>query len=170
MFTTVAILGAASPTGQALATQFVGLSCGLSCSLRLVDRDEAGAERLAQQLKRAAPQADVEALACDATASWEADLVLLALPLACQADAARQIAPYVTQKTVCSVGEATAFDLSAVLPVLAELRHVLPYSTIRRLPVTPRCISRETLLAPNDIEFLERLLREHAGAGRPVRS
>jgi len=166
MFTTVAILGAASSTGQALATQLVGFTCGL----RLVDWDEAGAARLAQQLKRATPQADVEALTCGATASWEADLVLLALPLACQADAARQIAPYVTQKTVCSVGEATAFDLSAVLPVLAELRHVLPHSTLRRLPITPQCTSRETLLAPSDIGMLELLLREQAGAGRPVRS
>lgn len=164
MFPTVAILGAASPMGQALATHLVGRSC----NLRLVDQDEAGAEGLAQQLKRAAPRADVEALACPATASWEADLIVLALPLASQADAARQIAPYVTQKTVCSVGEATAFDLSAVLPVLAELRHVLPHSTLRRLPVTPRCTSHETLLAPSDIELLELLLSEQAHVVPPM--
>ncbi|MCB2411034.1 hypothetical protein [Hymenobacter lucidus] len=156
MFPTVAILGAAGPTGQALATHIAGHSC----SLRLFDLDEAGAEQLAQQLKHAAPHADVEALGCPATASWEADLIVLALPLAGQVDAARQIAPYVTQKTVCSVGNATTSDLSAVLPVLAELRLVLPHSIIRTLSITPVGMGCETLLRPSDILTLEQLLEQ----------
>ena len=158
MFTTVAILGAASPTGQALAMSLVGRPF----TLRLYDQDEGAAERLAQQLKQRAPLADVEAMACSATASWEADIVILALPLAAQADAAQRIAPFVTRKTVYSAGDASPFDLSVVLPVLADLHRQLPHSTIRRMPGAPLRIGEESR-QPNEVaRWVELLLQDAA--------
>jgi predicted dinucleotide-binding enzyme len=157
MFTTVAILGAASPTGQALATSLVSGPA----NLRLCDQDEAGAEQLAGQLKQLAPQADVEAMACSANASWEADLVILALPLSAQADAVRRIAPFVTQKTVCSVADAAPCDLAVLLPALAELQRLLPHTTIRRLPAP---VLREGCTSQDGYRLLELLLRGDAPA------
>jgi glycerol-3-phosphate dehydrogenase len=164
MFTTVAILGAASPTGQALATRLVNGSC----VLRLYDQDEAGAQRLAEQLKQLAPQADVEASPCSATASWEADLAILAMPLAAQTDTARHIAPFVTRKTVWSVADAAPYELGAVLPVLAELQRLLPHSTIRRLSGTPVRASGQPLAANDAAGLLAQLLREEAASGPEI--
>ncbi|HEX8656522.1 MAG TPA: hypothetical protein VF690_03265 [Hymenobacter sp.] len=165
MFTTVAILGAASPTGQALATGLVSRPF----ALRLHDQDEGAAERLAQQLKQLAPLADVEAMACSATASWEADLVILALPLAAQAGAAQRIAPFVTRKTVYSVGDAAPYDPSVVLPVLADLRQQLPHSTIRRLLGAPLRSGKE-LRQPNELtHWVKLLLQDAAWTGPQAR-
>lgn len=169
MFTTVAILGAASPMGQALATRLVS---GIY-SLRLYDQDEAGTHLLTQQLKRLAPLADVEALTCCATASWEADLAILAMPLAAQADTARQIAPFVTRKTVWSVADPVPkapSDLEEVLAVLEELQRLLPHSNIRLLPSTPLLPGgSEPLLAKEATWLLEQLLHDAAWPSLPAR-
>ena len=166
MLTTIAILGAASPTGQALTTC---LANG-SCSLRLYDQDEARAQLLAQHLKHAAPQADVEVLSCCATASWEADLAVLAVPLTAQADIARRIRPFVTRKTVWSVADPvyqTPGDLESATTVLEELQRLLPHSTIRPLPLpySPADEGRQPLLAKDAAWWLEQLQCEDAQSG-----
>jgi predicted dinucleotide-binding enzyme len=166
MLTTVAILGAASPTGQSLATC---LANG-SCSLRLYDQEEARVQLLAQQLKQATPQADVEALSCCATACWEADLAVLVVPLTAQADIARRIRPFVTRKTVWSVTDPvyqTPGDLESATTVLQELQRLLPHSTIRPLPLpySPAEEVRLPLLVKDAAWWLEQLQREDAPSG-----
>jgi hypothetical protein len=153
MFTTVAILGASSRMGEAWATGLVSSAC----SLRLYDQQEAGAQLLAWKLKQLTPLADVEALSCSATASWEADLVILAMPLAAQADAARRIAAFVTQKTVCSVVDQASGSAATAMAVLAELQCLLPHSTIRLLPGTPAHAGSEPLPAQDAAWLLEQL-------------
>lgn len=166
MFTTIAILGAATPTGQALATSLVSGSLGL----RLCDQNEAATQQLVEKLKRLVPQADVEALSCAATASWEADFAILAMPLAAQADAARQIAPYVTQKTVWSVADPVheaGKDLESAPVVLAALHRLLPHSHIRPLPLpySPDPKDREQVLALDAAWWREQLGHEDAPLG-----
>ena len=168
MSITVAILGAASPMGQALARRLVSGSC----SLRLYDQDVASTEQLVSKLKRLAPLADVEAMTCSATASWEADLALLAMPLAAQAATARQIAPFLTQKTVWSVATPVhaASDDGATAPaVLEELQRLLPHSNIHPLADTVVHEGSQPSPAKDAAGLLELLLRNDApfGSKRP---
>lgn len=117
MKTTIAIIGT-GPVGKALATQLANAGN----RVLLYARDVAKASTAANDIKAANPQADLEAIDCSFNACWEADLIMVAIPYAAQAELARYIKEVATQKIVISLANETK--------AAEELQSLLPHSKI----------------------------------------
>ncbi|HWL00087.1 MAG TPA: NAD(P)-binding domain-containing protein [Parapedobacter sp.] len=124
---TVAIIGSTGNMGAAIAKSLVK---GRD-RLLLFGRDEAKLNALHKDIHALNSEADVAAIGCSKDASWEADIVILAVPYAAEAAVAEEIKPYVTQKIVISIsnpmnetfdGMVTPADSSAA----QELQKLLP--------------------------------------------
>ena len=92
-------------------------------------------EKLADEITQNNPSADVEAIACPAEASWEADIIVLAVPFGAEKEIAEKIKEVASQKIVISIanplnetynGLVTAPDTSAA----EELQRLLPNSKV----------------------------------------
>ncbi len=128
---TIAIIGASGNMGSAISKS---LSKGpyrlLLCS------DEGGkVQAVVDDIKNNNPAADVEAIGCSAEASWEADIIIAAVPYAAEKEVAERIKEFANQKIVISIsnplnqtfnGLATAPDTSAA----EELQKLLPNSKV----------------------------------------
>src|SRR3546814_11995578 len=91
---TIAIIGSTGNMGSAIAkSQAKGRN-----RLLLFGRDKAKIDTLHNDIHALNSDADVEAMGCSKDASWEADIVILAVPYAAEAAVAEEIKPYVTQK------------------------------------------------------------------------
>jgi 8-hydroxy-5-deazaflavin:NADPH oxidoreductase len=130
MKTTIAIIGANGNMGKGLATALASKS---AYRLLLADAGYAATDALAKDLRLSHPDTDVEALDCSATASWEADIVIPAIPYAAQKEVAEKIKPFVNQKIVVSLVNpmnetmtALATDSSAA----EELQQLLPNAKV----------------------------------------
>lgn len=130
MKTTIAIIGAGGNMGKGIATALASKS---NYRLLLCDNDLVTTEALAKDLKRTNPNADVEAIDCSANASWEADIVIPAIPYSAQKSVAEKIKPFVNQKIVVSLVNpmnetmtALATDSSAA----EELQLLLPNAKV----------------------------------------
>jgi len=92
-------------------------------------------DALVQNIKSKNATADVEAALCPMDASWEADIIILAVPYAAEKDIAQKIKEVANQKIVISIanplnetynGMVTAPDTSAA----EELQKLLPNSKV----------------------------------------
>jgi NADPH-dependent F420 reductase len=92
-------------------------------------------DKLAEEIKSNNPSVDVEAIACQTEASWEADIIILAVPFGAEKEIAAKIKEVANQKIVISIanplnqtynGLVTAPDTSAA----EELQKLLPNSKI----------------------------------------
>ena len=128
---TIAVIGASGNMGSAISKS---LSKG---NYRLIlCSDEAGkVESVVNEIKNSNPSADVEALGCSAEASWEADIIIVAVPYAAEREVAERIKDFANQKIVISIsnplnqtfnGLVTAPDTSAA----EELQKLLPNSKV----------------------------------------
>jgi len=124
---TIAIIGSTGNMGSAIAKS---LAKGRN-RLLLFGRDEEKLSTLRSDIHALNSGADVEAIGCPEDASWEADIIILAVPYATEAAVAEKIKPYVTQKIVISIanpmnetfdGMVTPADSSAA----QELQRLLP--------------------------------------------
>jgi len=124
---TIAVIGSTGNMGSAIAKS---LARGRN-RLLLFGRDEAKINTLQNDIRALNSDAEVEAMGCPKDASWEADIVILAVPYAAEAAVAEEIKPYVTQKIVISIanpmnetfdGMVTPADSSAA----QELQRLLP--------------------------------------------
>src|SRR5690606_12249274 len=124
---TIAIIGSTGNMGAAIAKS---LAKG-SNRLLLFGREDAKLQTLKNDIHTLNSGADVEAIGCPKDASWEADIIILAVPYAAEAAVAEEIRPYVTQKVVISIanpmnetfdGMVTPADSSAA----QELQKLLP--------------------------------------------
>ncbi len=124
---TIAVIGSTGNMGSAIAKS---LARGRN-RLLLFGRDEAKINTLQNDIRALNSDAEVEAMGCPKDASWEADIVILAVPYAAEAAVAEEIKPYVTQKIVISIanpmnetfdGMVTPTDSSAA----QELQRLLP--------------------------------------------
>lgn len=129
---TIAIIGAAGNMGSALAHSLAG--SGNRILLAGHDNDSK-LSSLLTDIKKNIPDADVDILDCSHEASWEADIIIPAVPYAAQPDVALRIKDVVTGKIVISIvnplnstydGLLTAPDTSAA----EELAGLLPHSKI----------------------------------------
>ena len=130
MKTTIAIIGAGGNMGKGLATALASKS---NYRLLLADNDFASADALAQDLKHNNPNADVEALDCSANASWEADIVIPAVPYSAQKPVAEKIKPFVNQKIVISLVNPmndTMTALATETSAADELQQLLPNAKV----------------------------------------
>lgn len=128
---TIAIIGANGNMGSAISKS---ISKG-NYRLLLKGNDQAKLDALVKELKANTPKADVEAIACPAEASWEADIIILAVPYAAEKEIAAKIKDVSNQKIVISIanplnetfnGLVTANDTSAA----EELQKLLPNSKV----------------------------------------
>ncbi|RYZ17933.1 MAG: NADP oxidoreductase [Chitinophagaceae bacterium] len=128
---TIAIIGATGNMGSAISTALAKGNNRLL--LKATDKDKLNA--LVDSIRNSHPQADIEAAACPTDASWEADIILLAVPYAAEKEVAAQIREVANQKIVISIanplnetydGLVTAPDTSAA----EELQKLLPHSRV----------------------------------------
>ena len=128
---TIAIIGASGNMGSAISKS---LTNG-NYRLLLCSAEEGKAQVVVNEIRDNNPEADVEAISCSAEASWEADIIIAAIPYAAEKEVAERIKEFANQKIVISIsnplnqtfnGLATAPDTSAA----EELQKLLPNSKV----------------------------------------
>jgi NADPH-dependent F420 reductase len=128
---TIAIIGATGNMGSAISKS---LSKG-NYRLLLKSDDQEKLNKLAEQIRSTNNNADVETILCPAEASWEADIIVLAVPYQAEKEIAEKIKEVANQKVVISIanplnetydGLVTAPDTSAA----EELQKLLPGSKV----------------------------------------
>lgn len=128
---TIAIIGAAGNMGSAISKS---LAKG-NYRLLLKANKQEELVKLANEIKNSNPAADVETIACPTEASWEADIIILAVPFEAEKEIAEKIKEVANQKIVISIanplnqtydGLVTAPGTSAA----EELQKLLPDSKV----------------------------------------
>ena len=128
---TIAIIGATGSMGSAIAKS---LAKG-NYRLLLKSGNEEKLASLVTEIQAQNPVAEVEAMACPKDASWEADIIIPAVPYQAQKEVAEKIKEVANQKIVISIanplnetydGLVTAPDTSAA----EELQKLLPHSKV----------------------------------------
>lgn len=129
--TAIAIIGATGNMGSALAKS---LAKG-PYRLLLFSHDQSKLQNIKEEILATTPSADIECLACPMDASWEADIIIPAVPYAAEKELAEKIKSVATQKIVVSIanplnetydGVVTAPGTSAA----EELQKLLPASKV----------------------------------------
>ncbi len=92
-------------------------------------------DALVQEIKANNDSADVEAATCPAEASWEADIIILAVPFAAEKEIAGRIKEVANQKIVISIANPfnESYDGLVTKPgtsAAGELQQLLPNSKI----------------------------------------
>jgi len=128
---TIALIGATGSMGRAVAKS---LSKG-NYRLLLSARNFTKAKELAIEILRENPNADIETVECQANASWEADIIILAVPFSEEKEIAIKIKDYANQKIVISLSNPTNENYSALLThaessAAEELQRNLPNSKV----------------------------------------
>ncbi len=128
---TIAVIGASGNMGSAISKS---LSKGNN-RLLLFDNEKEKLETVVNEIKEINASADAEALECPTDASWEADVIILAVPYQAEKEIASKIREVANQKIVISItnplneafnGLVTAPDKSAA----EELQKLLPNSKV----------------------------------------
>ena len=128
---TIAIIGATGNMGSAIARSLLKGNY----RLLLIGKDKSKTDALLQQIKQEDASADVEDVACSVEASWEADIIVSAVPYEAEKEMAEKIREMANQKIVISIanplnssynGMVTAPDSSAA----EELQKLLPHSKV----------------------------------------
>ena len=128
---TIAVIGATGNMGSAISKSIA--SGPYRLLLKAGQQDKLVA--LVKEIKTKYPHADVEAAVCPTEASWEADIIILAVPYAAEKELAEKIREVANQKIVISIanplnetfnGLVTATDTSAA----EELQKLLPNSKV----------------------------------------
>lgn len=127
---TIAIIGATSPEGQAIA----GNLSGGHCRLILMSEEQEKLARLIDDLTRQGAVADLASNPCQKEASWEADIIVIATSCESEREVAARIRPYATRKIVISVSHSEAGNYeradSDALSAAEELQKLLPHSSV----------------------------------------
>ena len=128
---TIAIIGATGSMGAAIA----GSLAKGNYRLLLSARNQEKLDALAQKIKAETASADIEELTCSTQASWEADIIISAVPYEAEREMAEKIREMANQKIVISIanplnstydGLVTTSNTSAA----EELQKLLPNSKI----------------------------------------
>jgi NADPH-dependent F420 reductase len=128
---TIAVIGATGKMGAAISQS---LSKG-NYRLLLCATNQDKVQALVQQIKLNNPSADVQTTDCSVEASWEADIIIPAVPYEAEKEVAKKIKEMANQKIVISIanplnktydGLVTGADTSAA----EELQKLLPNSKV----------------------------------------
>jgi NADPH-dependent F420 reductase len=163
---TIAIIGATGNMGSAIAKS---LAKG-NYRLLLKGNRQEELQALVAQIQATTPGAEVEAAVCPKDASWEADIIIAAVPYHAEKEIAERIKEVANQKIVISIsnplneqydGLTTAPGTSAA----EELQQLLPYAKVVKAFnttfaadfTTPVIDNKQvdTFIAGNDEEALE---------------
>jgi hypothetical protein len=127
----IAVIGATGSMGAALSKN---ISRG-NYKLLLSARDFNKAKLVVKDIQLFNPLADVEAIDCSVNASWEADIIILAVPFHAEKEIAEKIREVANQKIVISFSNPyseTFTDLTTASDSIAavELQKLLPNSKV----------------------------------------
>lgn len=128
---TIAVIGATGNMGSAISRN---LAKG-NYRLLLFSKSLEEAKKLESEIKTANTSADVEAIECSREASWEAEIIILAVPYGAEAAIAEQIREVVTQKIVISISNPLNETYNALVTppntsAAEELQKLLPNSKV----------------------------------------
>ena len=111
---TIAIVGATEKIGKIIAERF----SSIPCRLLLVSNDLNQLQSLSQYISEKQPVAEIDTIECVKEGCWEADMIVLAVPLCEENEAAQKMKEVSTQKIVVSFcdGDDTNKNLNKILP------------------------------------------------------
>lgn len=129
--TSIAIIGATGNMGSAIAKS---LAKG-SYRLLLFAQDRQKLESLKTEITAATASADIECVGCPVDASWEADVIISAVPYSAEKEVAEKIKTVATQKIVVSIANPLneSYDGLVTPPTTSaaeELQKLLPDSKV----------------------------------------
>lgn len=96
---TIAIIGASGNMGSAIARSLAGGNY----RLLLYSTNTQKTAAVLKAISTANPEAEAESLDCSTQASWEADIIILAVPYAAEKEVAEKIREVANQKIVISI-------------------------------------------------------------------
>jgi NADPH-dependent F420 reductase len=128
---TIAIIGATGSMGSAIAKS---LAKG-NYRLLLFSTDTDKLNALVEEIKKTNFYADIDCIGCPFDASWEADIIIPAIPFDAEKEIAEKIRQVATGKIVISIANPLnqSFDgliTAAGTSAAEELQKLLPYSKI----------------------------------------
>jgi NADPH-dependent F420 reductase len=128
---TIAIIGATGNMGSALAKSLAGGPY----RVLLFARDAGKLTELANEISNTHPGADVEAIGCPVDASWEADIIIPAVPYNAEKSVVEKIRPVATGKVVVSISNplTESYDGLVTAPgssAAEELQELLPHAKV----------------------------------------
>jgi NADPH-dependent F420 reductase len=163
---TIAVIGATGNMGSAIAKSLSKTNNRLLLFARHFDK----VQTLAADLKQGHAAAEVEAVECPTNASWEADIIILALPYGDEKEIAAKIKDVANQKVVISISNplnetysalVTAPDTSAgeqLQQLLPNSKVIKAFNTVFAADFANTIIDGkqvDTLIAGNDTQSLE---------------
>jgi len=128
---TIAIIGAGGNMGSAIAKH---VASG-NYRLLLFDRDYSKLPKLTKEIGQEYPNADVKAMNCAHDCSWEADIIIMAVPHEQERKIAEKIRDVATQKTVVSIANPMDGNFSKLTTepdtsAAEDLQQWLPHSKV----------------------------------------
>lgn len=128
---TIAIIGAGGNMGSAIAKSIAGGNH----RLLLFDTDPEQLGSLTEKIQQAHPEADFELMSCPHESSWEADIIILAVPHGVEKELADKIRDVATQKIVVSIANPIDEDFSKLTTephnsAAEKLQQWLPHSKV----------------------------------------
>ena len=127
----IAIIGAGGNMGSAIAKSIAGGNY----RLLLFDRNPKQLDSLHEEILEDHPEADVELMNCPHESSWEADIIILAVPHGAEKGLAEKIREVATQKIVISIANPVDEDFNQLITdpgssAAEELQQWLPNSKV----------------------------------------
>ncbi|MEP6626847.1 MAG: NAD(P)-binding domain-containing protein [Ginsengibacter sp.] len=148
---TIAIVGATEKNGVEITHQFAQHDY----RLLLISNDPAKLDLLTKALSEENFKAEIKSISCVKDGCWEADIIVLAVPLCEEKEVAERMKEVATQKTVVLVSENT--------DELASLQQILPYSKLVR--VSGDFQTKEISAEVQDVDADEEILNILKDAG-----
>ena len=153
---TIAILGANTAEGILIAT---GLAKSTHKILLWANNDLADAQWMAIDMQKHFPEADVEAVSCNVDASWEADMIIAAVPFQELGPICENIKAVSTRKILVHISEAAHEAVSALCSKL------LPHTKLVKVITEWSGKKSVVFVQSNNDEALEQVVKllEEAG-------
>lgn len=107
---TIAIIGAGGNMGSAIAKSIAGGNY----RLLLFDRKPEQLGELHEEILQTHPEAELESMNCPHESSWEADIIILAVPHGAEKELADKIRDVATQKIVISIANPVNEDFDGL--------------------------------------------------------
>jgi 8-hydroxy-5-deazaflavin:NADPH oxidoreductase len=139
----IAIAGATGKAGAAIANQLAKYNY----RLLLISRNKDKLATLLHAIQRTFPNADVEAVDCLKDGCWEADIIVLAVPVSVEKEVAERIKEVATQKLIARFVNQPNTPSDAKRK--NELQQLLPYSKIVEVIVND--LTQQTLIDINEV-------------------
>lgn len=128
---TIVIIGATGQMGTAISKS---LAKG-NYRLLLKANQQQKLESLVKQIQQETPTAEVEVASCPKDASWEADIIIVAVPFHAEKEVAEKIKEFANQKVVISIANPLNDDYNGLVTppttsAAEEMQKLLPHAKV----------------------------------------